>query len=232
MLSGSPDPTDDPRFAAVVRGFGSRAAGPGRGQIAELRWSKTEKMADRAAEAGDLRGLRDSAMVSVGSDGLLRASEIAALNVSDFRTESDGSGRLDIRRVKDQGPDARPQTVYLGPETAKSLRDWMEAAGISDGPLFRRVRRGSIRGDGPLHPGSVGRIVTQRAHEARVDGRVGSHSFRVGSAQELAARGAGEGEMQQAGGWKSPTMPAHYAGGQLAGRGAVTRLRYGVREGG
>ena len=135
--------------------------------------------------------------------------------------------------MKDRGPDARPQTVYLGPETAKSVRDWMEAAGISDGPLFRRIRRGGIRGPDPLHPGSVGRIVAQRAHEARVEGQIGSHSFRgVGSAQELAARGAGVVEMQQAGGWKSPTMPAHYARGQLAGRGAIARLRYGVREGG
>ena len=43
----------------------------------------------------------------------------------------------------------------------------------------------------------------------------------------LTAGGASLVEMQTAGRWQSPTMPSHYARGQLAARGAVARVRYG-----
>ena len=60
--------------------------------------------------------------------------------------------------------------------------------------------------------------------------RVGSGSapgrLRVGSAQSLAAAGAGLVELQEAGDWQAPTLPAHYARHQLAARGAVAKLRY------
>ena len=46
-------------------------------------------------------------------------------------------------------------------------------------------------------------------------------------AQSLAAGGASLVEMQTAGRWQSPSMPGHYARGQLAARGAVARVRYG-----
>ena len=57
-------------------------------------------------------------------------------------------------------------------------------------------------------------------------GRVSGHSLRVGSAQSLAAAGAGLVELQEAGDWQAPTMPAHYARHQFAARGAVAKLRY------
>ena len=66
-------------------------------------------------------------------------------------------------------------------------------------------------------------------------GRVSGHSLRVGSAQSLAAAGAGLVELQEAGDWQAPTMPAHYARHQFAaprpavlpafkGRPSTTRL--------
>ncbi len=33
-------------------------------------------------------------------------------------------------------------------------------------------------------------------------------------------------ELQEAGDWQAPTMPAHYAGHQLAARGTVAKIRY------
>ena len=52
-------------------------------------------------------------------------------------------------------------------------------------------------------------------------GATSIRSLRVGSAQSLAAAGAGLVELQQAGDWKAPQMPARYARHQLAARGAV-----------
>ena len=49
--------------------------------------------------------------------------------------------------------------------------------------------------------------------------------------QSLAVAGAGLVELQQAGRWDNPSMPAHYARGQIAARGAVARLRRGEGTG-
>ena len=53
-----------------------------------------------------------------------------------------------------------------------------------------------------------------------VPGRVSGHSLRIGSAQSLAAAGAGEAELREA-------MPARYTRHQTAARGAGARFRYG-----
>ena len=64
-----------------------------------------------------------------------------------------------------------------------------------------------------------------------IAGRIGGHSLRVGSARELAADAASVAELQQAGGWKSPTTPGVYirreAGRTRAGRAPPCR-RYKV----
>ena len=52
----------------------------------------------------------------------------------------------------------------------------------------------------------------------------------IGSAQSLAAAGAGLTELQQAGGWRSPTTAALYVRAEWARRGPVARRRYGNGE--
>ena len=66
---------------------------------------------------------------------------------------------------------------------------------------------------------------TRPAARAAAAPRVSGHSLRVGAAQSLAAAGAGLVQMQQAGRWQSPAMPAHYAA-----RGAVATLRGGSEQ--
>ena len=51
------------------------------------------------------------------------------------------------------------------------------------------------------------------------------HSLRIGTAQRLAEEGTSLVEIQKAGRWKSPDMPAYYVRGQEASQGAVARLR-------
>ena len=126
--------------------------------------------------------------------------------------------------------EGRGHVRYLGAGTVAAVQSWMHAAGFSAGPLFRRVRRGDVVGTEPLDVRSVRAIVAKRAAAAGVDGRVSGHSLRVGSAQSLAAAGAGLVELQQTGDWKAPQMPDHYARHQLAARGAVAKLRYHVGQ--
>ena len=117
--------------------------------------------------------------------------------------------------------------LYVGESTMRRLAAWRDAAGIEDGPLFRRLRRGDHVEAGAILARAARSIIQGRAADARIEGRVSGHSLRIGAAQSLAAAGAGLVELQQTGRWGSPSMPGHYARGQLAARGAVARLRHG-----
>ena len=177
---------------------------------------------EMAEQVGDLSGLRDAAIVAVASDALLRASEIAALDVADVSLAEQTAV---IRRSK---TDQEGAVQFLGKPTVERIRTWLRASGLAAGALFRAVNKsGRVYGE-RLTARSIRSIITRRARAAGVEGRVSGHSLRVGSAQSLATAGASLVEMQVAGRWESPNMPGHYAQGQLARQGAVARLRYGT----
>ena len=77
--------------------------------------------------------------------------------------------------------------------------------------------------------------VTNTAHSQVYRGRtdhrpsleaaeISGHSTRIGAAQDLVAAELGVAEIQQAGGWRSPTMVARYSEHQIARRGAMSKL--------
>lgn len=225
-LQGIPSPVGPVTNRALA---GIRRAGKdrGQGQVQGVGFAAADAAAAVAgSDIQDLPGLRDAALIAVASDGLLRVSEIAAVQVADVEQAEDGSGRLSIRSSKTDQEGAG-QVLYLGESTMRRVTAWTSAAGITSGPLFVRVRRNRRIGAKALSVVSIRRIIRTRCKAAGVDGRVSGHSLRVGGAQSLAAGGASVVEMQQAGRWQSPNMPGHYAKGQLAARGAVARIRYG-----
>ena len=224
-MSGHPNPIG-PQCARVLAGVRREGAGRGNGQVKGLSWSEAERVAAVAVlgEPG-ARDFRDAALVALASDCLLRVGEVVSVQVADITAEADGSGRLTVRRSKTDQLGVGV-VLYIGPPTMAALRDWLEVGEIESGPVFRRVRRGGAVQDAAISSTAARAILQTRAREAGIEGRVSGHSPRVGAAQSLAAAGAGLVEMQAAGRWQSPTMPAHYAKGQLASRGAVAKLRY------
>ena len=200
----------------------------GRGQVKGLPWSAADTVAAVAANGGrgSVAGLRDAALVALASDCLLRVSEAVAVQVADLAAEPDGSGRLTVRRSKSD-QEGRGAVLYVGEATMRRIAAWRGAAGLDDGPLFRRIRRGDRVEASAITDRAARSIIQARAADAGIEGRVSGHSLRIGAAQSLAAAGAGPVELQQAGRWDSPSMPAHYARSQLAARGAVARLCHG-----
>ena len=217
-----------PSAERVMAGIRRLGRDRGRGQVDGIRWEQADAAAALAASAGTPAGLRDAALISTGSDALLRVSEIAALDVGDLVAEDDGSGRLTIRHSKtDQEGIGAVQ--YVGPPTVRRLRAWLDLSRIGEGALFRPVRQGGAIVESRLSVQSIRKIVRARAAAAGIEGRISGHSLRVGAAQSLAAAGASLVQMQTDGRWRSPTMPAHYARAQIAGQSAVAKLRYGGR---
>ncbi len=201
-MPGSPD---GPAVAAVLRGLKREGRDRGRGQVTGVRWEDVDAAVRIAAahRGASLADRRDAAMVAVASDALLRVSEVAALKVPDVDPEA---GTLTVRRSKTDQAGAGA-VLFLGPPTVRRVRRWTAAAGLTAGPLFRRVSKAGRVGPRGLHPNSVRAIIQHRAGAAGVQGRVSGHSLRVGAAQSLAAAGAGTAEMQVAGRWKSANWP-------------------------
>ena len=226
-MSGRASPAG-PETARVLSGIRREGRGRGRGQAKGLQWSAADTIAAVAANTrgtSSLAGLRDAALVALASDCLLRGSEAVAVQVEDIAAEPDGSARLTVHRSKtDQ--EGRGAVLYVGEPTMRRIAAWREAGGVHDGPLFRRIRRGDKVQVSAITDRAARSIIQTRAAAAGIEGRVSGHSLRIGAAQSLAAAGAGLVELQQAGRWDSPSMPGHYARGQLAARGAVARLRH------
>ena len=225
-LVGHPAPVGEQTFR-VLAGIRREGRGRGRGQVRGLQWSEADTVAAVAANSdGKLAGLRDAALVALTSDCLLRMSEAVAAQVADLETEADGSGRLTVHRSKtDQ--EGEGAVLFVGESTMRRITAWRDAGGIHDGPLFRRIRCNGVVLAEAITDRAARAIIQARAAEAGIEGRVSGHSLRIGSAQSLAAAGAGLVEMQVAGRWQSPSMPGRYARSQLAARGAVARLRHG-----
>ena len=195
----------------------------GRGQVDGLIWQEVERICIIAETEGTLVGLRDAAMIRLMSDCLLRISEVVAVNVVDLKetTLTVGSSKTD--------QEGTGESLYICEPTRKVLKRYSEQAGITDGAVFRHIRRGDHIQSTRLHPHSARRIIKKRAIDAGVDGFISGHSLRVGSAVSLAQAGATVVDMQVAGRWKSSQMPAHYAKAELAERGAIARFKDGKR---
>ena len=202
------------------------AAKNGQRQADAIGWEQAERMARTAERTGEASGLRDAAMIAAGSDAMLRVSEVAALNVKDVSFGGDGHAEVTVRRSKTDQEGAG-SVLYCGPPTAERLKRWMEAAGTAHDAVFRPVLKNGTVQESRLSARSLQNIAKRWAAEAGVLGRITWHSLRIGSAQELVARGASLVELQHVGRWQSPTMPARYVRGQLAAEGAMARLRYG-----
>ena len=90
----------------------------------------------------DLRGRRDRALLLTGFAGALRRSELAAIRLEHLEAAPRGL-RLTLPLSKGDR-DGKGVTVALPLGTTelcpvRALRRWQDAAGITDGPLFRRI---------------------------------------------------------------------------------------------
>ncbi|UPG96556.1 site-specific integrase [Luteibacter aegosomatissinici] len=138
-----------------------------------------------------LEGLRDRALLCFGfASGGRRRSEIAAADLCDLRKTGDDSYiyRLEFSKTQQAGVkvDSTPDKPILG-RSAQALAAWLEAAGIREGAIFRRIWKNRI---GPaLLPGSVASVVKRRAIMAGLNGDFGAHSLRSGFVTEAGKQG-------------------------------------------
>ena len=188
-------------------------------QVDGLTWSDVERVCAFAEMDKSIAGLRDSALIRLMSDCLLRVSEAVGVDVEDLKDKT-----LIVRSSKtDQ--EGVGETLYVTSDTRRIINRYRAKAGIEGGALFRRVVRGDHVQPTRLSISGARDAIKMWANIAGVEGFISGHSLRVGSAVSLAQAGASVVDMQVAGRWKSSTMPAHYAKAELAERGAIARFK-------
>ena len=206
-------------FKRMHRNKGRRQA-----QARGLTWP----LRQRLIAAGDNRPIddRNRALLAVAYDTMLRRAELVSLQVSDLFAEMGGDGSLLVRRSKTDG-EGEGDIVWVGRDTLRLVRAWLERGGIANGLMFRSVGKGGRIG-GALPPGQVSRIFKTMARAAglpeAVVGGLSGHSARVGATQDMVAAGIEMPAILQAGRWRSTAMVNRYSERLLANRSGAAQL--------
>ncbi|WP_227439981.1 hypothetical protein [Methylobacterium sp. W2] len=145
-LAGVDDPTEDEAVHAVMKGIrrrGDMAVTPKAAATVDILTAMLMNVPP------GLAGKRDKALLALGFAGAFRRSELVALDVADLREDAEGL-RVLVRRSKtDQEGKGVEKAIPFGRfvKPVALVRDWLDSAGITEGPVFRPVSRsGRVRG--------------------------------------------------------------------------------------
>lgn len=216
-LAGVADPTGDEGVRAAMKGI-RRRVGVAPTQKAA---ATAEIMAVLLSRIPDtLTGKRDRALLALGFAGAFRRSELIGLDVADLRDDPEGL-RVTVRKSKtDQEgrgiEKAIPHGRFIQP--VKLVREWLDAAGITEGPVFRPVSRsGRVRAlDNLSNPPrlttqAVADIIKKYTAAAGLDASTfGAHSLRAGYITTAAERGADLARIMDQSGHRDPRTVVGY----------------------
>ena len=150
-----------------------------------------------AACPKNLLGLRDRSLILTGFSGAFRRSELCAMAVSDL-CFSDSGLVINVPRSKaDQEQAGEKVAIPFGEheETCpiKALREWLVAAKVTQGAVFRAVDRYSNVAANGLHRDSIAAIFKTAAMRAGMNAaNIAGHSVRAGMATQAALNGSSE----------------------------------------
>jgi site-specific recombinase XerD len=185
-------PTDSELVKSVLRGA-RRTLGVAPRRMAPATSEKTIAMAALATlTSRKIAGKRDRAILLLGFSLAARRSEIVALDVDDLEECPEGL-RVRIKKSKtDQESKGVTIPVCRGSIACpvQALREYLDAAGIVSGPVFRRILRGDHPTDRRLTAQTIAKIVKSHAAKLGLDYKnYAAHSLRSGFLTSAAAAG-------------------------------------------
>jgi site-specific recombinase XerD len=209
--ANQPSPRSAPIVRRVLRGLRRR---PGTESQPQRALTEAEVVAMVGGLPNDVGGLRDRALLALGFATGLRRSELVALDIEHVTLGGDFVVVLVVRSKTDPGGRGRRVRAERRTDAAcpvRALEDWIRAASVEHGPLFRPVLRGGHTVSRRLNDKVVDRIVKNTADTARIDAaRVSAHSLRSGYATTEAARGVPERTLMKRLGHTDPAMTRRY----------------------
>jgi site-specific recombinase XerD len=211
--AGHESPTTDEKIKAVLAGIRRTiGAAPVRKRAA----TSDIVLSIVSGNGTSLRDLRNRALVLLGFAGAFRRSELVALNVEDI--EETPEGMLITLRRSNTDPEglgrrvAIPRGEVACPVAA--LRTWLDAAGITEGAIFRRIvnKRAQRVLQARLAARNVSSVVKAGATKLGFDpATFGGHSLRAGFVTSAVKRGANLIKITDVTGHKSLEMLKTYS---------------------
>ena len=166
-----------------------------------------------------LYSLVDIALVGFGRDAMLRGTELCSALKSDLEKTGEGAGRLYIPWSKTD-EDGEGAVVYI------SKRSMGDVARMWDAMVSAKLWDEDEERIFPMKRSWISERIKDAAARLGLvgEGEYGSHSLRIGMAQDLAVAGFSLPMIMSAGRWKLPEMPAYYIRGLVPEEFAVARL--------
>lgn len=187
---GFTTPTQHKAVKTVLRGI-KREKGIAQSKKAPATAEKIESMISHCPNT--LIGLRDKALLLLGFAGAFRRSELIALTINDIERTSEGI-KVIIRKSKtDQEGQGQLIAILNGTRlrVVDSLINWLNAARIEDGFLFRQIKKGGAVQSTALTDRSVAIIIKHYAKKAGLPAKdYSGHSLRSGFITSCATAGA------------------------------------------
>jgi integrase len=211
VLRRLPDPTKAELVRLTLRGI-RRLHGRPQRRVAALRVDHLSAIVSLLGSS--LRDTRDRALLLVGFAGAFRRSELTALERDWVKLDHRGAEIALPKSKTDQYGFGRRVAIprvggLICPVTA--LEAWLQAAKITDGPLFRHVDKSSKILPGRLSSGAVATIVKQRGGKIGLDPKdYSGHSLRAGFATSAAAAGLSAWDIKRQTGHVSDAMLGRY----------------------
>lgn len=190
QAAGLESPTSSMTVTATIRGvFNKVGVKPNRKAPATA--PRIREMIQHCPDS--LIGKRDRALLLLGFAGAFRRSELVELTLDDLEETANGL-RVTIRRSKtDQQGAGQTIAVVRGDVhcPVEAIKAWVQAAGISEGNVFRSVGKGGRVSPKPLSTKSVAGIVKAHASRAGLNpDDYAGHSLRAGFLTSAAENGA------------------------------------------
>ena len=207
---GLETPTTSALVKATLRGIG-RVHGKRQKRVTAI---TTKKLKTLIAPLGNYpKDLRDKALLLIGFAGAFRRSELVSIDVNHIEWLSDRTVITLPRSKTDQMGEGRTVVIPCGSNgdcPVQALKDWLDTAGITEGPVFRSVSRYS-RALKRLSTNAVATIIKERAAAVGLDPeKVSGHSLRAGFDTTAAMLGAPAWKIKQHTGHATDAMLQKY----------------------
>jgi len=152
----------------------------------------THEQAQRLIKAPDtsrLKGIRDRAILSVMIGMALRRSEVVKLDFEHIQLEK---SRWVIRNLVSKGN--RVRTIGIPTWVKRAIDEWTQAAGVTDGKIFRSINKGDNLSGDSMTSQAVQNIVKEYA--AICGFNIAAHDLRRTTAKQMKEEGADTEQIQ------------------------------------
>lgn len=198
--AGYPSPAEHQRIKDAVSGliqkYGEPPAKKKAATLDIVRQMLDSLPPNDGTPAGDRRLIRDKAVILLGYAGGFRRSEVARLRVEDVSFETKG---IRVKLLSSKTDKARKgRFVGIGSWSGEycpvqAVRDWLDAAGIQSGPIFRGIYNDGRLYDTAIDGQSIALIWKRAARAAGMNAaEFSGHSARSGHITEAYKRGISE----------------------------------------